>query len=385
MEVIIFHNLSLKFILFSFVVWWILLFCVLVVSNRALPYRQGQGFTNILSTIPPGSILHSPFVYPWANFDGIHYLAIAKSGYTTEAGFFPLYPLLIKVFSFFTDGYFISGLLISSITFIFGLVFLYKLIKLDFSNDIAKQSIIFLLIFPTSFFFACLYSESLFFLLLILCFYFARKKMWWLAVIFGLFLSATRIVGILILPALLWEFYVLEKNSWRLNIQKIIPLALIPLGLVFYMLFNFIHWGDSFYFVKAQGMLSNSRSVDQVILFPQTLFRYFKIITTFPSQQYEWWIALLELGMSLFVFFLLFLAYKKKVRVSYLIFSVLALLLPISSGTLSGMPRYVLVVFPIYIAMAQIKNRLLKTIYSIVCIFLLIILWTLFSKGYYVA
>ena len=132
-------------------------------------------------------------------------------------------------------------------------------------------------------------------------------------------------------------------------------------------------------------MFSNSRSVDQVILFPQTLFRYFKIITTVPYKQYEWGIALLELCITLYVGILLFIAFKQKIRLSYLIFSVLALLLPISSGTLSGMPRYTLVAFPIFISLALIKNRLFKIVYSVVCIFLLIILWMLFSKGYYVA
>lgn len=373
-----------KFLFSFFVIWWSSLVLILVVSNKIIPYRQSQEFTNILHTTSQ-SILDSSFFYPWANFDGVHYLAIAKYGYTTEAGFFPFYPLLIKIFSSINIDYFFSALFISNLAFIIGLIFLYKLIRLDFSDKIARQSLFFLLIFPTSFFFASIYSESLFFLLLILCFYFARKKMWLFAAIPGMFLSATRIVGVLILPALLWEFYILEKNNLRSNIQKIIPIIIIPLGLFSYMIFNFLNWGNLFYFAKAQGMLSNNRSVDQIILFPQTLFRYFKIITTVPIQQFEWWIAVLEVGMSVFAVTLLYIAYKQKIRISYLVFSVLALLLPASSGTLSGMPRYILVSFPIFISLALIKNRWIKTIYSIVSVILLIILWILFSKGYYVA
>lgn len=372
-----------KYIFLAFVIWWLSLVSVIAISNKILPYRLGQEFTNILHTTSE-TILNLSFFYPYANFDGVHYLAIAKYGYTTEAGFFPLYPLLIKIVSSLNISYFFSGLFISNIAFIVSLIFFYKLIKLDFPNKIAYQSIIFLLVFPTSFFFASIYSESLFFLLLILCFYFARKKMWLLAAIFGIFLSATRIVGVLILPALLWEFYTLEKNNWRSNIQKIIPLFLVPLGLFSYGLFNFFSWGSLFYFAKAQGMFSNNRSVNEIILFPQTLFRYFKIILSVPPQQYEWWIALLELGISTLVIFLLFKA-RQKVRMSYLIFSVLALLIPISTGTLSGMPRYVIVAFPIYIVLTQVKNRWLKIAYSTVSVILLIMLWILFSKGYYVA
>lgn len=373
-----------KFILFSFIIWWLSLVFIFFISNKIIAYRQGQEFTNILHTTSK-SILGSSFLFPYANFDGVHYLAIAQYGYTTEAGFFPFYPLLIKTLSLFNLNYFFSGLFISNFAFIVSLIFFYKLIKLDFSDKIARQSLLFMLIFPTSFFFACIYSESLFFLLLILCFYFARKQMWLFAVISGIFLSATRIVGVLILPALLWEFYLFHKNNFKSNIQNIVSFILIPLGLISYMIFNFLHWGNLFYFIKAQGMLSNNRSTDQIILLPQTLFRYFKIISSVPAQQYEWWISLLELAITIFVMIMLYVAYKQKVRVSYLIFSLLSLLLPISSGTLSGMPRYVLVAFPVYIALVSMKNRIAKLIYSTTSIILLIILWILFSKGYYVA
>lgn len=373
-----------KFIFLSYIFWLSFLFFIIIFCKNFIPYRQGQEFTNILHTTSESILSLSP-LYPWANFDGVHYLAIAKYGYTTDAGFFPLYPVMIKLFNYLTGDYFLSGLILSNLFFITGLIIFYRLIKLDFSKEIAYQSVIFLLIFPTAFFFTAIYSESLFFLLLVLTFYFARKKMWFLASLTGMLLSATRIVGALILPALIWEFYVLEKDNLRANLKKFIPLLLIPLGLFSYMLFNFMNFGNPLYFIKAQGMLSNNRSVDQIILFPQTLFRYFKIITTVSSQQFEWWIALLEICISLLVLCLLLIAYKQKIRFSYIIFSLLALLVPLSTGTLSGMPRYVLVAFPVFISIALIKNRLFKFVYSVVCVFLLIILWILFSKGYYVA
>lgn len=350
-----------------------------------LLYRSGQEFTNILKTTTPESFVTSPLIYPWANFDGVHYIEIAKFGYTTEAGFFPLYPILIKILSLFIGNYFIAAILISNTSFVVGLIFFHKLIKLDYPNKIANQAIIFLLIFPTSFFFAAAYSESLFLALLMSCLYFTRKRMWFLASILGLLLSSTRIVGILILPVLFWEFYTLEKTNFKNISLKLISLFLVPLGLLSYMIFNYIHWGNFMYFIKAQGMFSNNRSVDQVILFPQTLFRYSKIIATVPYQQYEWWIALVELSLTFFVLTLLLFGFKQRMRISYLIFSILVLLLPISSGTLSGMPRYVLMTFPIYITIALFKNKYLKITYFILCLFLLTILWTLFTKGYYVA
>src|SRR5688572_13184266 len=54
----------------------------------------------------------------WTNFDGVHYLNIAKEGYGgpstnyTEA-FFPVYPFLIHVLTLVFQNYIISGLIVS--------------------------------------------------------------------------------------------------------------------------------------------------------------------------------------------------------------------------------------------------------------------------------
>ena len=82
---------------------------------------------------------------------------------------------------------------------------------------------------------------------------------------------------------------------------------------------------------------------------------------------------------------LLYFAWKKKVRLSYLIFSFLAFLLPVSSGTFTGLPRYVIVLFPIYIVLASIKNRSVRRAYMILSSALLFILLMFFARGYFVA
>ena len=342
-------------------VWRLLLFIPIIAGSYLLVAKQG--FT---------------YVYPWANFDGIHYLSIAQRGYVSQAAFFPLYPLLIRILG----GHFWAGLLIVSVSFLLALIVFYKLIRLDYRDGVAKQSILSLLIFPTAFYFASLYSESLFLLLLLLSFYFARKKMWFYSSFFAFLLASTRLVGIFIFPALVYEFVVQE--GFR-KIRKAYPLLIVPWGLIAYAWFNLKKWGDALYFIRAHGELANSRSVESIVLFPQTMFRYLKILFTLPTSQYEWWIALLELAMFLLVSLLLYFAWKKKVRLSYLIFSFLAFLLPVSSGTFTGLPRYVIVLFPIYIVLASIKNRSVRRAYMILSSALLFILLMFFARGYFVA
>lgn len=389
----------MRFILPAFFIWRLLLFIPLFVGNVFLPYRAGYDFTNVLNKIPPESILNNFLVFPWANFDGVHYLSIAGYGYITEGQFFPLFPILIHIISSFFGSVmpfgltsFFTALFISNLSFFIALLVFYKLVSLDFSRNIAKWSVIFLLFFPTSFYFASIYSESLFLLLSLLAFYFARKRQWVLVGIFGFLLTATRLVGIIILPVLLYEFFNQEKvkevfktGRWKAMLFKATPLFFMPLAFLGFAWFNWHKWGNAFYFIQNHGTLGNSRSVESIVLFPQTVIRYFKIFTALSPAQYEWWIALLEILVFVFVSIVLYLAWKKSLRFSYILYFLLAFLIPISSGTFSGLPRYVLVLFPVFITLALLKNRYAKIFYSLVGVSILLVLLVFFSRGYFVA
>lgn len=380
-----------KKLVLLFLSWRIFLFIPLIAGNYFLQAREGFGYTLTLRFLDKNSPLSNFLLYPWGNFDGIYYLLIAAQGYTINAGFFPLFPLSIKIVSSifgpasaglaFDPRQYFTALILVSIYFFLAITIMYKLILIDYKKNIAFWSIVFMLVFPTSFFFASIYSESLFLLLTMLSFYFARKKKWLLASIFGVLLTATRVVGIAIIPALFYEFIKEEKSFFKI---KVLPLLLSPLGLLGYMYFNYLKWGNALYFIQAQGNLQNNRTVNSIVLFPQTMYRYAKILTSVSASQYEWWIALLEIFVFIFAAILLFLAWKKKVRFSYILFSVIALLIPASTGTFSALPRYVLILFPIFIGLALLKNSALKIFYATLGLILLIILFALFSKGYFI-
>src|SRR6185312_390910 len=120
--------------------------------------------------------VNSYLLYPWSNFDGVHYLTIAGDGgflnpfgyqHASDVRFFPLYPLLIS-FTTFLIGYglpfgpqiFFSAFFLSNFFFLLSLILFYFLITLDFSENTAIGAIILLLCFPTSFFYGATYSES---------------------------------------------------------------------------------------------------------------------------------------------------------------------------------------------------------------------------------
>ncbi len=79
----------------------------------------GRGFKEFIS---------KPILWTRANFDGFHYLKIARDsyGYLQEA-FFPLYPLLIKLLQPALGSYLIAGWLIVSLAFIMMILGFYSL------------------------------------------------------------------------------------------------------------------------------------------------------------------------------------------------------------------------------------------------------------------
>jgi len=389
-------------LLFLFFFWRIFLFIPLFVGDFILKFHKGYEYVHLWKFVQPYFPVNSVLLYPWANFDGIHYLMIASQGYSNNLGFMPLFPIALNlVANLFGGGetfsivYFLTGFFLANIFFLISLFIFFKLLRLDYSKSKTLQTIIFLVIFPTSFFFGAIYSESMFLLLTLLSFYFARKGQWFFAGIVGFFLPITRIVGIFILPALIVEFFQQENilKKWKKLayierikiIKKSIPIFFIPLSIVFYSIYNYLQKGDYLYFLHAHGNVGNSRTVDGLVFIPQTVYRYFKILISVPTVQAEWWVSLLEITVFLLVIWLLILAFKYKVRLSYLVFAALCFLLPVSSGTFSGLPRYALILFPIFIAITLATNKTRKILHVVFSILLLFILLMFFSKGCFIA
>ena len=145
----------------------------------------------------------------WERFDGLWFLKIANSGYSVtdhSAAFFPLYPLVIRVVSFVLGGHpYAASLLVSNGAFAGSLVVLYFLTASELSESGARKAVLYMAVFPSAFFFLAPYSESLFLLATLGAFWGARRGKWWVAGICGVLASATRNVGVLLVPALVLE------------------------------------------------------------------------------------------------------------------------------------------------------------------------------------
>lgn len=398
-----------KVIISSVLIWRLTLVVDAFLSSIYLSFRPRFPYSDVF--LIPSRL---PFwIWSFANFDGVHYLTIAKNGYSAQFTqvFFPFYPFIIGFISKILPNVngIVIGLFISNISFILLIYYFIRLLKIDYKNNQIIWILWFLIFFPTSFFFGSIYTESLFMFLIISSFYYARSKRWWLAGILGAFASATRPIGILLLPALLWEWQKenrckyqvlsIKFNNKKLNSNIFLKsmlhttyyllhapiLYLVPIGLIAYMVYLQLKFGDFLYFWHAQPIFGAQRSGTGIILLPQVFWRYIKILTTVSYFQMDFWIALWELLFTLFAIYLLLLAYKHKIRTSYQIFSWLTILVPTFTGTLSSMPRYILSAFPLYIVLSSLSGKYIKSLLLIISIILLLIFTALFTHGYWVA
>ena len=327
------------------------------------------------------------FLYSRANFDGEHYLSIAQNGYQNlEHSFFPVYPMLMNFFAYpFGAEVFsltISGIFISNIALLLSLLILWKLTRLDYSYEIGLSTLILFLVFPTSFYLGVVYSESVFLLFTLTSFYFARKKKWFLASIFAAIASATRMFGLLIFPAL-----ILEAWQQKQSIKKVFSIILAPLGFFIYMYYQWYTVADPLAFYHQISSFGPQRQ-EGVTLLPQVYFRYIKILLTTNIVNPIYQVNVFEFLVGILYFFLPIYGYVKKVRLSYLFYSLTGFLLPTITGSFSSLPRYVLVLFPSFIVLALIVNKLPKLVRLLVYLVSVILLCfeaILFLRGYWIA
>jgi hypothetical protein len=183
-----------------------------------------------------GDVLAAPF----ARWDSVWFMAIADGGYGGGAreAFFPLYPLVVRVAGVPAGSALIGGALASTALLGVALVLLHRLVALDYERAVARNAVLVTALFPMSFFFSAVYSESLFLSVSIGAVYAARRERWAWAGALGLLAAATRSAGVLLLVPLamiyLWDTGRPSLRAIRPLRTDALWLVLVPLGLAAY-------------------------------------------------------------------------------------------------------------------------------------------------------
>jgi Mannosyltransferase (PIG-V) len=208
--------------------------------------------------------LADPVLAPLARWDAAWYLRIAESGYAgsdARAAFFPLYPLLVRAvaspFGASPGALLVAAYAVALAAFLAALALLYRLVSLELGRPLARPALLLLSVFPAALYFGAPYSESLFLLLAVGAFYAARTGRWAWAGAAACGAAATRSAGILlVLPlAMLWW----ESRDRRASNAAWLLLA--PVGLGAYALYLGLAEGDALRFLDVQDAWSRELAI----------------------------------------------------------------------------------------------------------------------------
>lgn len=307
--------------------------------------------------------LYQRLYWSWVSFwDSAHYVSIAAEGYKfPQQAFFPLWPFLIKAVSLTGIPPFAANFLLSFLSGLSAFVLFYLLAVRVTGKNTGRYALILFASFPSTMFLHAGYTEGLFLTLTLLSFLMLERKLYLLSAICGGFCTAARLAGIGITAA----YFIIKQSASR----KIIYMFLSISGLLIYMLFLQLIFGNGLLFADAQKAWCESAGHCQLKFPLDPIIGYGKLILSgwvkpgLSSVFIDWVSSVIFLGF-------LFIIWKKLNR-TYFIYSLFVIILPLMSGSITGMVRYVLAAFPVFlVAPRVIKSRLL---FIIIC-FLLFLL-----------
>ena len=227
-------------------------FAALTASTSGLREANAHRYDDPALTHPIGGA-GDVLLAPLARWDAVWYLRIADSGYAGDehrAAFFPLYPLAVRAAGEVGGGSrgarLVASYLVSLAAFLGALVLFWRLAAFELGTRLAWPALLLLALFPGALFFGAPYSESLFLLLSVGAFYAARTDAWAWAGLCAAGAAATRSSGILLLlplAVLWWQ----AGRGWRG-----LWLLLGPLGLAAYSAYLGLEHGDALAFTRVQ-------------------------------------------------------------------------------------------------------------------------------------
>jgi hypothetical protein len=345
----------------------------------------------------PWGYLANAVAAPLARWDSVWYLTIAKAGYAgnvARMAFFPLYPLLIHVVGFVTQSDLVAGVLISLVAFAVGLWLLYRLVRLDFSDEIAEMTVMLLAFCPMSFFFSAVYTESLFLALSVGSIYAARRERWLLAGALGGLAAMSRNGGVaLIVPIAVIYLYGPRTTAgarptrWAgeqlSGLRLLLPryrlrpsafwLLLIPAGLGAYLAYLGIEYGHALAPFNAEQVWYRHSTFPLTTIWraAEQAWNGLRQLVHGPTPPY--YVPAYAQSVTgaalqdvyLFAFLILgvlgLIGAARRLPVAYSLYTlamlVLALADPVSLQPLASLPRYEMVVFPFFIWGAQFVTR----------------------------
>lgn len=351
--------------------------------------------------------LLEPFMNRQVAWDSEYYLGIAVGGYDDpEAGsarnpatgqlviknysFFPLYPYItwalalpLSLFGLSAIGTAtLAGAIVALLGTLAGMFALWDITSSSFDEESAWRTVFYMLIFPSAFFFAQIFTEGLFVGLAFGSLALTKRKQWVWASLLGMLAAWTRAHGAaMALPLLLawimsvnWKLDIRSQINWKWALQGL--LALLPLGAYYIWRISPLGegWAELQEFYFGRGLMTIERSINSW----KDAFFYAR----YMSQE-----GLIYFSVEVFTTLLALIGSIWLIRRDPIValFSLAVVLLSIFSGSAQSMARYMLIAPAVFIVLGHWgKNKVFDKAWTIASILIMGMSVLLFSYDMWV-
>ncbi|MEP7133766.1 MAG: mannosyltransferase family protein [Chloroflexota bacterium] len=395
------NKTALRNIIFIWLAWVIIIpsYQWIVTTRLSIKHPDLAVAWSKTETLPSSNngkiYLLEPFMNRQVAWDSEYYVGIAVGGYNDPAAgtafnpktgqaviknysFFPLYPYVMRIFALPLKLFklnpiaaaSLAGVIVAVLGTLVGLIALWDITRPYFDEETSERAIFYALIFPTSFFFAMVYTEGLFIGLAFSTLALSKRGHWAWASVLAFFAAWTRAQGAALVVPLI-TFWLMQIN-WRESIKPQLTwqwflrsaLALLPIAAYLIWRYSALGkgWAELQEFLFGRGLLSVGRSIGD-------FFNVVKYASTQGGGDAQIYFAI-EFGSILLALVASLWLIRRDPAVA--LFSLTVILLSVFSGSAQSMARYMLVVPALYIFLAQLgKNKTFDRAWTVFSILLL--------------
>lgn len=372
--------------------------------------------------------LNEPFLNTHVSWDSEYYLAIATGGYddpdigrinatfgnvgsgggfwpfiipsgtgsiqgiSRSYAFFPFYPFVMQIvavpLSIFGMNPIatatLAGVVVSALGTLAAMISLYELAQTELGEEGGLRAAFYLVIFPSGFFLAQVYTEGLFIGLAFSSLALLQRGHWKWAAMLAVFATFTRAVGIVLCIPLLFAW--LRTGEWReLDLEwrqvyfkglpwKTVGSVLITLAPAFaFLIWRVSYYGMAFSKVEEEFFGRN------LLSFGATFLNWAEAFRTLwgPNPQAAAYYAVewggIVLGFTACIYYL-----RRRPDLAW--FGLLVVFLSFTSGPAQGMHRYILAAPPVFLFLSRLgRNTAFDKAWTIASILIMGVYATLFS------
>jgi hypothetical protein len=334
-----------------------------------------------------GALRHIPLTNEFANWDGFWYRMISNQGYPdhvfrlkqTTLGFFPLYPLVSKAFSYLFEwstpygsigAVTVAGVLVSTVGGLGATVLVQRMATDWWDAQTGRRAVLLFCLFPGSVVFSMVYAEGLAIPLAAGCIYALSRRRWVLAGVLAALATAAEpealILSVVCAVSALLE---LRRTGWRLRAawRSFWAPIISPLGAVAFGAYLWVHTGSPLASFTAQHDAWHEKTS------PLALVHDASLLATQSHTNLNYVVGLVG-AVLLIVMLVLLYKQRRRVPVEAIVWTLGIAFLTVTSWNIPPNPRLLITAFPLVGVVAYyVRGKWFRALLGANCALLIVL------------